>query len=38
MAYLFVMPDVVESEDFGMLKRGKLSEDNFSNSALVQET
>ena len=30
MAYLFVMPDVAESEDFGMLKRGKLS--NFLNN------
>lgn len=25
MALLFVMPDVAESEDFGMLRRGKLT-------------
>jgi hypothetical protein len=29
MAYLYVMPDVAESEDFGMLRRSKNWKQNF---------
>ena len=37
MAYLHVMPDVAESEDFNMLRRGKLSEIDHSNQFICHD-